>query len=292
MISVSTPTTAIETVRHIRSGGICMIRVLPHGHVTVTYPRMVEQARQDGNGEWWFGVSLWAFQWFQFPAVGLEWTLVSNECETPKSWPAAKNLPAGVPDCYRSAGAGDVAAERQEDGSQRGNREGEAVARAGDVCGCRVVYTKGDCSRDRYAETQRGSVMRLTAVHLSYYRSRKLNPAWAKLLKPESYRPSIDACVNAHAGIREKGFDVHNAINTLQMGARNCRRKTGTSTPYRDYLTERILRYGTTTTKPAETRLLMKIAKKIGVTQQVIAMLTIAMRFRQPVIGSRQSGRS
>lgn len=134
--------------------------------------------------------------------------------------------------------------------------------------------------------------MRLTAVHLSYYRSRKINPAWAKLLKPESYRPSIDACVNAHADIREQRLDVRNAINTLQMGARNCRRKTGTTTPYRDYLTERILRYGTTTTKPAETRLLIRIAKRIGATQQVIDMLTVSTRSRQPVIGSRQFGRS
>lgn len=134
--------------------------------------------------------------------------------------------------------------------------------------------------------------MRLTAVHLSYYRSRKLNPAWAKLLKPESYRPSIDSCVNAHADIREQQLDIRNAINTLQMGARHCRRATGTMTPYRDYLTERIIRYGTTTTKPAETRLLLRIAKKIGVTQKVILMLTVAMRFRQSVIVSRQRGRS
>lgn len=126
MISVSTPTTAIETVRHIRSGGICMIRVLPHGHVTLTYPRTVEQVRQDGNGEWWFGVSLWAFQWFQFPAAGLEWTLVSNERETPKSWPAAKNLPAGVPDCYRSAGAGNASSEGAANGSQRSDCEDAA----------------------------------------------------------------------------------------------------------------------------------------------------------------------
>lgn len=145
--------------------------------------------------------------------------------------------------------------------------------------------------RSQHVETQKGPMMRLTPVHLSYYRSRKLNPAWAKLLKPESYRPSIDSCVNAHADIREQRLDVRNALNTLQMGARNCKRKTGTTTPYRDYLTERITRYGTTPSKPAETRLLLKIAKKIGVTRLVIDMLTIAMRFRQPVIGSRQRGR-
>lgn len=117
MIALRTPTTAIEIVRHIYSGGICMIRVLPHGHVTVTYPREVEQVRQDRNGEWWFGVQLFAFQWFQFPSKGLSWTLVANECETSKSWPAAKNLPIRVQDCDISAGAGDVATEGQADGS-------------------------------------------------------------------------------------------------------------------------------------------------------------------------------
>lgn len=132
--------------------------------------------------------------------------------------------------------------------------------------------------------------MQLTRVHLDFLRTRKIKPKWAADFKGEGV--NIDQCVNAHAGIRAKDFTIHNAIHTLKMGARNCRRATGTTTPYRDYLTERILRYGTTPTKPAETRLLLKIAKKIGVTQQVILMLTVAMRFRQSVIVSRQSGRS
>ena len=119
--------------------------------------------------------------------------------------------------------------------------------------------------------------MRLTAVHLSYYRSRKLTPAWAKLLKPESYRPSIDSCVNAHADIREQQLDVRNALNTLQMGARNCKRKTGTTTPYRDYLTESIQTYGAATRKPAERRILLRIAKRLGATPLVIMMLTMAI---------------
>lgn len=134
--------------------------------------------------------------------------------------------------------------------------------------------------------------MRLTAVHLSYYRSRKLNPAWAKLLKPESYRPSIDSCVNAHADIREQQLDVRNAINTLQMGARNCRRKTGTTTPYRDYLTERITRYGMTGMKPAELRLLVRIALRIGATPHVIMTLTMAASISAVRTASRLSGRS
>jgi len=133
MITAVTPTSAKQIVQHMAAGGRCIIRVIPQRYMTVTYPREVEQVRQDRNGEWWFGVSLWAFQWFQFPAVGLEWTLVSNERETSKSWPAAKNLPIRVQDCDISAGAGDVAAEGQADGSQRGNREGEAVAGAGAV---------------------------------------------------------------------------------------------------------------------------------------------------------------
>jgi len=128
--------------------------------------------------------------------------------------------------------------------------------------------------------------MQLTRVHLDFLRTRKIKPKWAADFKVQCV--SIDACVNAHAGIREKDFTIHNAINSLQMGARNCQRATGTTTPYQDYLTERILRYGTTTTKTAETRLLLRIAKKIGVTQQVTLMLTVAMRFRQQVTASRQ----
>lgn len=135
--------------------------------------------------------------------------------------------------------------------------------------------------------------MRLTAVHLSYYRSRKLNPAWAKLLKPESYRPSIDSCVNAHADIREQQLEVRNAINTLQMGARNCKRRTGTTTPYRDYLTERITRHeGMSGMKLKEMRLLLRIAKRIGVTSNVIRTLTAAATYNSRHTGSRQSGRS
>lgn len=142
----------------------------------------------------------------------------------------------------------------------------------------------------RYVETQKGSVMQLTRVHLDFLRTRKIKPKWAADFKTQCV--SIDDCVNAHAGIREKDFTVHNAIHALKMGARNCQRSTGTTTPYRDYITESILRYGTMTTKPAETRLLLKMAKKIGVTQQVTLMLTVAMRFRQSVIVSRQHGRS
>lgn len=132
--------------------------------------------------------------------------------------------------------------------------------------------------------------MQLTRVHLDFLRTRKIRPKWAADFKTQCV--SIDDCVNAHAGIREKDFTIHNAINLLQMGARNCRRATGTTTPYRDYLTERILRYGTSTTKTAEIRLLLRISQKIGVTQKVILMLTVAMRFRQQPTGNRQRGRS
>jgi len=126
MISISTPTTASQIVQHIRNGGQCLVQVLPHGHVTVTYPRHVERVRQDAAGGWWFGVPLFAFQWFQFPAQGLSWTLVANECETPKSWPAAKNLPAGVQDRCVSARAGNVATEGSANGSQRSDCEDAA----------------------------------------------------------------------------------------------------------------------------------------------------------------------
>lgn len=54
------------------------MKVIPHGNVAFTVPREVEQIRMDSNGEWWFGVKLWAFQWFQFPAAGLEWRLIES----------------------------------------------------------------------------------------------------------------------------------------------------------------------------------------------------------------------
>lgn len=126
MISISTPTTAIEIVRHISAGGRCLVQVLPHGHVTVTYPRDVEQVQQDGHGEWWFGVQFFAFQWLQFPSQGLSWTLVANECETPKSWPAAKNLPAAGQDPVLPAGTADAAAESCNHGGQRSDCEDAA----------------------------------------------------------------------------------------------------------------------------------------------------------------------
>lgn len=115
-VKITIPTTAIEIVRHICAGGMCLVQVLPHGHVTVTYPRRVERVQQDAAGVWWFGVQLFAFQWFQFPSQGLSWTLVANECETPKSWLAAKNLPGGIQDCHVSARAGDASPERAADG--------------------------------------------------------------------------------------------------------------------------------------------------------------------------------
>lgn len=74
-ITMVTPTSAVEIVRHMRSGGRCLVQVKPHGRVCFTYPRDVERVRQDANGVWWFGVQLFAFQWFQFPAQGLIWTL-------------------------------------------------------------------------------------------------------------------------------------------------------------------------------------------------------------------------
>ena len=125
-VKITIPTTAIEIVRHLRDGGMCLVQVLPHGHVTVTYPRTVDEVRQAGNGEWWFGVQLFAFQWFQFPSKGLSRTLVANECETPKSWPAAKNLPGGIKDRCVSAGAGDASAEGSADGGQRSSCEDAA----------------------------------------------------------------------------------------------------------------------------------------------------------------------
>lgn len=126
MISIGTPTTASQIVRHIRNGGECLVQVIPHGHVTVTYPRSVERVRQDAAGEWWFGVTMWAFQWFQFPAVGLEWTLVANECKTPQSWPAAKNLPTGVKDRCVPAGVGNASPEGTANGGQRSDCEDAA----------------------------------------------------------------------------------------------------------------------------------------------------------------------
>ena len=126
VVIVSTPTMASQIVRHIRDGGECIVKVIPHGHVTVTYPRAVERVRQDAAGEWWFGVTLWAFQWFQFPSQGLSWTLVANECETPQSWPAAKNLPAGVKDRCVPVRAGDASSEGPANGSQRSNCEDAA----------------------------------------------------------------------------------------------------------------------------------------------------------------------
>ena len=125
-VKCTIPTTAIEIVRHIRDGGMCLVQVLPHGHVTVTYPRTVDEVRQDGYGEWWFGVQLFAFQWFQFPSLGVSWTLVANECETPKSWPAAKNLPTGVQDRRISVGAGNASSEGAANGSQRSDCEDTA----------------------------------------------------------------------------------------------------------------------------------------------------------------------
>jgi len=75
LCSLVTPTSAIEIVRHIRGGGRCLVQVEPHGIAKVHYPREVEEVRMDKNGEWWFGVTMWAFQWFQFPSKGLIWTL-------------------------------------------------------------------------------------------------------------------------------------------------------------------------------------------------------------------------
>jgi len=71
----ATPESASQIVRHMKAGGRCMVQMLPRRDATITYPRVVEQARMDKNGEWYFGVSLWAFSWFTFPSAGLVWTL-------------------------------------------------------------------------------------------------------------------------------------------------------------------------------------------------------------------------
>jgi hypothetical protein len=73
-----TPESAAEVVEHVLSGGECLIEVLPFHGTGAMYPRRVEQMKRDSNGEWWFGVQLWCFQWFQFPSAGLQWTLIGS----------------------------------------------------------------------------------------------------------------------------------------------------------------------------------------------------------------------
>lgn len=73
--SSKSPSSAAEIVQHIRSGGRCLVQVEPSERFTVHYPRDVNDIRMDGNGELWFGVQMFAYQWFQFPSKGLIWTL-------------------------------------------------------------------------------------------------------------------------------------------------------------------------------------------------------------------------
>ena len=70
------PTSAKQIIEHIKSGGKCMVQVIPDKIATVHYPRQVQEIRMDGKGQYWFGVQMWAYQWFQFPSVGLTWTLI------------------------------------------------------------------------------------------------------------------------------------------------------------------------------------------------------------------------
>lgn len=73
-----TPTSAKQIVEHLSKGGRCLVtsQVRYGGHAGTTYPRDVEQFKRDAVGEWWFGVSMFAFQWFKFPSEGLTWVLV------------------------------------------------------------------------------------------------------------------------------------------------------------------------------------------------------------------------
>jgi hypothetical protein len=41
--------------------------------------------------------------------------------------------------------------------------------------------------------------MRLTSIHLAYWRTRNAGPAWSAGLQSDD-GPTIDACINAHAG--------------------------------------------------------------------------------------------
>lgn len=72
---LKTPSSAAEIVRHIRGGGRCLVQVEPLGRCANYYPRYVEEIRMDSNGEFWFGVQMFVYQWFQFPSKGLIWTL-------------------------------------------------------------------------------------------------------------------------------------------------------------------------------------------------------------------------
>jgi len=73
-----TPTSAKQIVEHLRGGGRCLVtsQVRYGGRMGTTHPRDIEQFKRDSNGEWWFGVSMFAFQWFKFPSEGLVWALV------------------------------------------------------------------------------------------------------------------------------------------------------------------------------------------------------------------------
>lgn len=59
--------------------------------------------------------------------------------------------------------------------------------------------------------------MRLTQTHLRYWQQRKApNPSWAQgLIGNADMRVSIDACVNAHAGLSFKS-EPHNSLNLLR----------------------------------------------------------------------------
>ena len=77
-----TPTSAEQIVRCLQDMGRCIVTVKPLREGRIVYPRDVDKCRMDRNGEWWFGVQLFAYQWFQFPSVGLEWRLVRSGEET------------------------------------------------------------------------------------------------------------------------------------------------------------------------------------------------------------------
>ena len=68
--------TAKEIAEHLMNGGRCLFQSIPLRPTGVPMmPRFVDSVRQDGNGEYWFGVQLLAYQWFQFPSPGALWTL-------------------------------------------------------------------------------------------------------------------------------------------------------------------------------------------------------------------------
>jgi hypothetical protein len=77
-LSIRTPKSADEIVTVMQANGRCLVQVQLSHNPLITSARDVERVVRGPDGEWWFGVSLFAFQWFTFPSQGIVWTLVEG----------------------------------------------------------------------------------------------------------------------------------------------------------------------------------------------------------------------